>query len=225
MINNLSFKLKDIYKYRIPTAQGKFYGWIYNLDNDYMNGSDGYDTYNFIEMFQEVNGESVTGAIDTSTLTYYNATIINDILSTMYYKYYNYNIAFNLPSEFITELCIKIKKVIYNLSLKQKYLNRLYNIDDKALKIIENEFVASSYNNAYVNNTNMPNDLTGDNYLNNMSSYINEQNGRRRIKGDFNSYINALKNTQDYIIKDIIDEMKSLFVRVIPNEKYLYLED
>ena len=153
------------------------------------------------------------------------SSIINDILSTMYYKYYNYNIAFNLPSEFITELCIKIKKVIYNLSLKQKYLEKLYKIDDSALKIAESEFVASSYNNAYVNNTNMPNDLTGDNYLNNMSSYINEQNGRRRIKGDFSSYIKALKNTQDYIIKDIIDEMKSLFVRVMPNEKYLYLED
>lgn len=218
MINSLSFKLKDIYKYRIPTLQGRFYGLNYNLDNDYNE-----ETYNFIEVFQEVNGETVTGTIDNNQ--YYNIAIINDILSTMYYKYYNYNIAFNLPSEFITELCIKIKKVIYNLSLKQKYLEKLYKIDDSALKIAESEFVASSYNNAYVNNTNMPNDLTGDNYLNNMSSYINEQNGRRRIKGDFNSYINALKNAQDYIIKDIIDEMKSLFVRVIPNEKYLYLED
>lgn len=220
MINNLSFKLKDIYKYRIPTAQGKFYGWIYNLDNDYMNDSDGYGTYNFIEMFQEVNGEGVTGTIDTSTLTYYNATIINDILSTMYYKYYNYNIAFNLPSEFITELCIKIKKVIYNLSLKQKYLNRLYNIDDKALKIIENEFVASAYNNATVGEL-----YDQNSYLDEFKGYVNEQSGRRKIKGDFSSYIKALKNTQDYIIKNIIDEMKSLFVMVIPNEKYLYLED
>lgn len=213
MINSLSFKLKDIYKYRIPTLQGRFYGLIYNLDNDYNE-----ETYNFIEVFQEVNGEIVTGTIDNNQ--YYNIAIINDILSTMYYKYYNYTIAFNLPSEFITELCIKIKKVIYNLSLKQKYLNRLYNIDDKALKIIENEFVASAYNNATVGEL-----YDQNSYLDEFKGYVNEQSGRRKIKGDFSSYIKALKNTQDYIIKDIIDEMKSLFVMVIPNEKYLYLED
>lgn len=213
MINNLSFKLKDIMSYPIyDTASKSTIDCLkYDTDNNYYEDYTAGE-FDFIGIYKQYDK-----LIKNDNGNYYD--VLYDIVLNIYTKYHNYNIAFYMPNEFLFELFLKIKKHLIKYIQQYKLLLKQYNISDNDLYINEITFTASAYNNA-ISDVNEQNT-----FLDEFKGYVNEQNGRKIINNKYDKIIKYYNTIKSNTLINIIDDCKTLFVNVIPNEKYLYLEE
>lgn len=208
-MNNYGFQLKDIMIY--PPTQvisNNTQIFRYNLFGVYGNYSIN-DLSAYAGYPQEFNLSS------TDILAKYQS-IIDRIIRAFYIKYKNYYISFERPESFLSEFMLRFNKRVVELHYKTESAKKLYNITDDELMTTEHHIIALSNNNASVDVTD------NEQYLQEIQGYVDQQKGSKIKSNKFDSFLKYYTFVENDLLLDFINELKTLFVIVIPCEKYIY---
>ena len=210
-MNNYGYQLKDIMKYP-PELEVAFDAKIfkYNLFGEYSIET----PYNY--SLSELSRQA--GGIQDSVIVPQSAyqIIVSRIIKAFYTKYKNYYIAFDRPENFLTEFVLRFNKRLLELHYKTESAIKLYNITEDELMTTEHHIIALSNNNASVDVTD------NEQYLQNIQGYVDQQKGSKIKSNKFDAFLKYYTFVENDLLLDFINELKTLFVIVIPCEKYIY---
>lgn len=215
-MNNLTFRLCDIMDLKSYVNNGTKC-LKYNLDDEYYETDNEEELYDILSLYEIID-------IDYNQYyDYQNVQAIDEwkkfiysLLQSVFYKYKKYNIKFDLPSDFIRNFLLIMKKRIINYHEKRKFILKCYNITDDELYTNEKSFTANAHNNAILDTS------AQETYLDNFKGFVDYQAGRKVINNKYDAIIKRLISIQDNELTEIINDCKPLFVLVKPQNYYLY---
>lgn len=208
-MNNYGYQLKDIMIYP-PThvISNNTQIFKYNLFGEYGN-------YSINELSADAGYPQEFNLSSTDMLAKYQS-IIDRIIRAFYMKYKNYYITFERPESFLSEFMLRFNKRVVELHYKTESAKKLYNITDDELMTSEHHIIALSNNNASVDVTD------NEQYLQEIQGYVDQQKGSKIKSNKFDAFLKYYTFVENDLLLDFINELKTLFIIVIPCEKYIY---
>lgn len=133
-------------------------------------------------------------------------------IDNIYFKYKNCTINYDNPIEFLTDLKLKILNVIEKYCRKHEYIQELYQLTNEDFQTIQTSINATAIND----------NTTLEKPLDNMAEYVSNQLGNKIKESTVSAILRKIDTLRDDVMLDFINEVKPLFISVIPQQNYFY---
>lgn len=133
-------------------------------------------------------------------------------IDNIYFKYKNCTINYDNPIEFLTDLKLKILNVIEKYCRKHEYIQELYQLTNEDFQTIQTSINASAIND----------NTTLEKPLDNMAEYVSNQLGNKIKESTVSAILRKIDTLREDVMLDFINEVKPLFISVIPQQNYFY---
>lgn len=142
---------------------------------------------------------------------HFNRTQIDPLLKAVYFRFSNSEIAFDTKEIFKHKFIQKLLNILNNFCYKQRMLEKVFNLTDDDLEVV-NSTLAQIANN--------PNEVNTDG-LTTPLTFFDQQTGTKTRENKLNAYIKAFTLMRNDIIEDFLNEIKPLFYTVLIPTNYI----